>query len=176
MDGRFCGSLLKSTQWKKLVCVDPYTFFHDYSYQDSMNTQLDSDAEKRYLATKTRLETVAGPGRVELLRKTSLEAVKEFADESLDFVYIDANHEYTYVLHDILAWYPKVRKGGILAGDDVFSTRLEDYTNNNNMLITFDKDSETWGVFGVYPAILEAQRQLGIQFTIQGTQFYYGKP
>lgn len=174
--GDFAEALLKHTECKKLFCVDPYIFFNDFSYRDSMNLKLHSDADKRYQAAKRRLEGVAGPGRVEILRKTSMEAVHNFQDESLDFVYIDANHEYKYALEDILAWYRKIRSGGLLAGDDVFSTRIEDYNNNNNMLITFDKDSSTWGVFGVYPAVLEAQRQLGISFTIQGTQFYYVKP
>ena len=43
------------------------------------------------------------------------------------------------------------------------------------MLIKFGNNSETWGIFGVYPALLEAERILGIQFVIQGTQFYYIK-
>jgi predicted O-methyltransferase YrrM len=38
--------------------------------------------------------------------------------ETLDFVYIDANHDYDSVMVDICLWYPKIRKGGILAGHD----------------------------------------------------------
>ncbi len=174
--GDFAEALLKHTECKKLVCVDPYIFFNDFSYRDSINLKLHSDAEKYYQEAKGRLELVSGADRVEILRKTSMEAVHHFQEESLDFVYIDANHEYKYALEDILAWYPKIRSGGLLAGDDVFSTHIEDYNNNNNMLITFDKDSSTWGVFGVYPAVLEAQRKLGISFTIKGTQFYYENP
>jgi glycosyltransferase involved in cell wall biosynthesis len=52
------------------------------------------------------------------LRTTSLEAAKKFPDASLDFVFIDASHEYSDVLDDIKAWWPKVKPGGIMAGDD----------------------------------------------------------
>lgn len=53
-----------------------------------------------------------------LIRKTSMEAVKDFADESLDFVYIDGNHGLKYVVEDLWEWSKKVRKGGIIAGHD----------------------------------------------------------
>lgn len=48
----------------------------------------------------------------------SLMASDLVKDESLDFVYIDAGHEYIEVKLDFMAWYPKVRKGGIVSGHD----------------------------------------------------------
>jgi len=52
------------------------------------------------------------------IRTTSIEASKLYEDNSLDFVLIDASHKYIDVKEDIINWLPKVRKGGILAGDD----------------------------------------------------------
>ena len=52
------------------------------------------------------------------IRMASVDAAKFFPDESLDFVFIDASHEEQDVKDDIDAWYPKVKKGGVLAGDD----------------------------------------------------------
>lgn len=52
------------------------------------------------------------------LKMTSIDASLMFADKSLDFVFIDASHEYAHVLLDIDAWLPKVKPGGILAGHD----------------------------------------------------------
>ena len=55
---------------------------------------------------------------VELIRKTSMDAVKDFGDGSLDFVYIDANHKFRYIAEDIYEWSKKVRTGGIVSGHD----------------------------------------------------------
>lgn len=49
---------------------------------------------------------------VNIVRSDSVEASKLYADESLDFVFIDASHHYKYVKADLDAWYPKVKKGG----------------------------------------------------------------
>jgi predicted O-methyltransferase YrrM len=49
----------------------------------------------------------------------SLEASKLYANKSLDFVFIDASHEYEDIKNDIIHWLPKVKIGGILAGHDM---------------------------------------------------------
>lgn len=48
----------------------------------------------------------------------SVKIAKQYQDLSLDFVFLDASHEYEDVLADLNAWYPKVRYGGVLAGHD----------------------------------------------------------
>jgi len=55
------------------------------------------------------------------IRKPSIEAANQFQDHSLDFVFIDASHEYEDVKNDIKAWLPKVKKNGILAGHDYYT-------------------------------------------------------
>ena len=52
----------------------------------------------------------------------SVSASKRYKDKSLHFVFIDANHDYEYVMADLQAWYTKVKVGGLLAGDD-FGTK-----------------------------------------------------
>jgi len=52
------------------------------------------------------------------IREYSHEAVKRFKDNTLDFVYIDANHEFESVIEDMEIWFPKLKLGGILSGHD----------------------------------------------------------
>ena len=56
-----------------------------------------------------------------IIKDYSVEAAKDIPDESLDFVYIDGAHDYDNVKADIKAWAPKVKIGGIIAGDDFYS-------------------------------------------------------
>jgi SAM-dependent methyltransferase len=56
--------------------------------------------------------------RVKLIRKFSVEACKEFEDKSLDFVFIDAGHEFDDCYNDIINWYPKVKENGLIIGHD----------------------------------------------------------
>lgn len=48
----------------------------------------------------------------------TLDAAKLFEDNSIDFCFIDAAHDYESVKKDIMAYWPKVKNGGILAGHD----------------------------------------------------------
>jgi hypothetical protein len=54
------------------------------------------------------------------LKVTSEEASKKFEDKSLDFVFLDASHEYEDIKSDIQNWLPKVKPGGIIAGHDYY--------------------------------------------------------
>lgn len=52
-------------------------------------------------------------------RAKSTNAAKQVEDESLDFVFIDARHDYQYVKEDIEAWSLKVKPGGYITGHDI---------------------------------------------------------
>lgn len=49
----------------------------------------------------------------------SFNVAKLFPDQYLTFVFLDACHDYYSFKRDLQAWLPKVRPGGMIAGDDV---------------------------------------------------------
>ncbi len=48
----------------------------------------------------------------------STRAARLFPPGSVDFAFIDGDHQYESVLADLRAWWPKVKPGGLLAGHD----------------------------------------------------------
>lgn len=108
--GQFTRYLLK--EGAKVYAVDPWLEYPDYGdpkvhFQDRQNEIYES-ARKR----------LSGYDNCVLVRKTSMEAVKDFKDNSLDFVYIDGHHGFKYVTEDIYEWSKKVKSGGIISGHD----------------------------------------------------------
>lgn len=73
-------------------------------------------ARQDYLYEKTKKRLAPYDCRV--LRKSSMDAVNDFGAESLDFVYIDAEHSFRGIAEDLYEWYLRVRKGGVIAGHD----------------------------------------------------------
>lgn len=70
-------------------------------------------------AARANLARCCGPdGPYALVEADSVQAATLYADQSVDFCYIDADHTEAAVARDIEAWLPKMRPGGILAGHD----------------------------------------------------------
>lgn len=71
-----------------------------------------------YNAEKCFDRLTANNPKIQKVKNGSLEEAREYADRSLDGVYIDANHKYLNCKNDIKAWLPKIKKGGWIAGHD----------------------------------------------------------
>lgn len=63
--------------------------------------------------------------RIRFITKPSVKAAHKFDDGYFDYVYIDAGHTYEDVLSDIQAWWPKVMRGGMLAGHDSWKKEVK---------------------------------------------------
>ena len=102
----------------KIYGVDPYITYKNYRKHPK-----EIDYEEMYLIADNLLNTWGG----KLIRKTSMEALADIPDESLDFVYIDGNHSFPYIAQDIYEWSRKVRKGGVVSGHDYFNDSHNPY-------------------------------------------------
>jgi hypothetical protein len=175
--GSFSRRLLESTTCKKLYCVDPYKHFDDDIYPDAINNHTQESFDQVYKSTQKSLECFGD--RVEFIRLCSSEAVKFFENESLDFVYIDGNHDYKIVEEDIRLWYPKVKKGGYLCGDDIYSLDLSEHDSDNNVTRIWTRNIDgspaCWGKYGTYTACLTNEKLYGIKFVYEDTQFSHHK-
>lgn len=104
--GLYSEVLLKAIPGLTLYCIDPWEPYYE---------TLSARKQRRvYQETQSRLS--AWP--VKYIVKRSMDALADIADDSLDFVYIDANHDFEHASEDVPGWYKRVRKGGILAGHD----------------------------------------------------------
>lgn len=107
--GRHAKLLALANPEATIYCIDPWRVYDGYDepYTPAM-------MEEIYTGARNRLRNT----RCVIMRQSSMEAVKDFEDESLDFAYIDGNHEFQHVTNDIAEWSKKVREGGIIAGHD----------------------------------------------------------
>jgi len=154
--GEYSHHLLSTWLGRRLHLIDPWTSLDNY--QDCLSAS-DQENELRLTDTIERLKVFADRYRIH--RKLSLEAVNEFQDSELDFVYIDANHAYDYVRADLDAWFPKVKRGGIFAGHD------------------FMDGVESYGVFGVQSAVEEFAEKHHLPFFLtqeQSPSWYFFVP
>jgi predicted O-methyltransferase YrrM len=80
------------------------------------------------------------------IKTQSVLASQQFDDASIDFLFLDASHEYEDVKDDILAWWPKIKKGGYFAGHDYYDNiewggvkkAVDEYFVNHNIKIQKD--------------------------------------
>ncbi len=111
--GVFSEALCKANPDIMLYAIDAWTPYK--GYRDHVGKgELDSFHKK----TIERLEKY----NAKVIKGFSMDIVQDFDDESLDFVYIDSNHDFQNTTNDIIEWSKKVKKGGIIAGHDYCET------------------------------------------------------
>jgi hypothetical protein len=112
--GEYAEILLKANPQLRLYGVDPWDC-HAFPPGIKGWTQNQADYDGFYEQAVKRLSPY--PNHT-IIRKYSMDALADFEDNSLDFAYIDGNHNFENAARDILGWQRKVRPGGILAGHD----------------------------------------------------------
>lgn len=116
--------LLRHTSIQKYTGVDPYVpydpedgFHQQVSHLSTRGAQYAFDCLFNWVNT---IRLAPYGERYQLIRKSSVEAAADFEDGSLDCVFIDGDHRYDAVLQDLRAWFPKVKPGCLILGDDYY--------------------------------------------------------
>jgi len=107
----------KSSKNIKFYAVDTWEGSEEISHKETIE-KLKNENLTLFDIFNHHIQMCGVQEQVMPLKTTSVEAAKQFEDNSLDFVHIDASHDYENVLVDIIAWYPKVKPGGFITGDD----------------------------------------------------------
>jgi SAM-dependent methyltransferase len=104
-----CVEIINSNKDIEFFCVDTWQGSKEHIFSENNVNQL-------YQTFKSNMKPLEGFYK-EIISKSTT-ASQYFENESLDFIFIDASHEYEDVKDDIKSWLPKLKKGGIIAGDD----------------------------------------------------------
>jgi len=116
--GDYSETLITRHPNLELYLIDSWQAYPGGTKVKIMGQIVDADDEVFNEAFRFTAKRFKEYSNVCLLPKSSKEAVKDFKDTSLDFVYIDADHRLEMVINDIVLWSPKVKPGGIIAGHD----------------------------------------------------------
>jgi len=105
--GDYSYTLCKQNPQAQIYCIDAWV-----PYQDG-DTYRQHQENKHYAEKRLGIFTNGN-----IIQSDSMDALDRFADNSLDAVYIDANHDLPHATNDIYYWSKKVRSGGIVSGHD----------------------------------------------------------
>lgn len=126
-EGSYSRWLVRQIKGLKLYGIDLWDSYPGYK---------DFQKHNLHEAKQKAIDNVKGYD-VEFIQDWSDKAADQFEDGSLDFVFIDGNHQFEWVVADIAKWSKKVRPGGIVYGHD-----YDDYTNHRR-----------WNEMSVIPAV-----------------------
>lgn len=107
--GRFAEITCGRHRALRLTCVDAWSVYPGY-------TDFTVQAELDRMEQEARVKLA--PYGTTFIKAWSVEGAKQFADGSISWLYIDANHAFEALVSDLAAWVPKVRPGGIVSGHD----------------------------------------------------------
>lgn len=103
---------------KKLYTIDPFLLYDKDGLRQGAPgiflSQNNADNIKNMFVKNIQPYS----NRVEFIQAKSEEVFDQFADGSLDYIFIDGEHSYESVARDIKNYYGKVTLGGIIAGHD----------------------------------------------------------
>lgn len=124
--GEFSTSILRIMRPRKLHLIDPWAFESKYPSRmyGGGKAKNQGDMDRIALSVYKRFKDTPN---VIIHREPSSVALPKFNDSYFDWIYIDGNHSYEFVLADLRMCMTVTRSGGVIAGDDLMWRRREGY-------------------------------------------------
>lgn len=137
-------SILKELNINELILIDPYKNYNIvYGRKDLKKDYQGLKLRKardrvRYMVNKDT--------RLTLIEESSDQAFKKLKEylARFDFIYIDGNHAYDFVLRDMENYYKLLANGGLLCGDDI--DQPEVFRAVRDFSKKYNKDVKIWGL------------------------------
>jgi hypothetical protein len=153
LKGEMSASLLRQRRNLTLLMVDRWTNDpsnkSDPKFYSRDNSYFESSMRAAIASTDFASD------RRTIIKESSLKAASTVEDDSLDFVFIDADHGYEECLSDIRAWFPKLRSNGIMCGHDYHRPNypeegvkraVDEFLMGSGMRLETDRDN-TWFLY-----------------------------
>ena len=116
--GQFAEAVLQQCpEVSRYLLVDPWRNLSNWNKPANQTDEIFEQFRAEALARTA----FAADRRIEL-RGTTREVIARVPDASLDFIYIDGDHTLRGIVVDLLRWWPKLREGAWMAGDDLSPT------------------------------------------------------
>ena len=149
--GFHAKQILDNTAIDKLFLIDPMQYYPN----DAFATDVLRFGGFELLVKNIKTHLNQHESRYTWFRRPSITIQnQEIPDESLDAVFIDADHSYDAVSKDLPFWWKKLKKGGWLLGDDYNSCHpgttkaVYEFKIKNNLDITFlTKPNNTYPIY-----------------------------
>lgn len=127
---------------KRYVLVDLWA--HQANYRDSANfgTAVHQSFKREALHN---VAPYVSKGIVEVCQGYTTECAKRYANNTFDFIYVDARHDYKGVLQDLEVWYPLLKPGGIFAGHDYVTQNDGPKQGGQDWTINYDGTRDATG-------------------------------
>lgn len=108
MRGQFTIQMLRGLKPKQIHCIDPWLPYGEHAPLWHNGPRIADEI----------IPALSNIPEVKVHVKKSQDAIDEFPDEFFDFLYIDGLHTYAQVKLDLDLYWPKVKQGGVIIGDD----------------------------------------------------------
>jgi hypothetical protein len=159
-EGDFSEQILSTIEPRRLHLIDPWKHEEGELCQESRYGGFGSHGQamldERYEGVKHRFAKEMHADQVRVHRELSNVASGDFSDSYFDWIYVDGNHLYEFVKQDLELYYPKIKPGGYITGDD-YGVR-------------------GWWENGVQRAVDEfVSRKPDLKLEVKGTQFIIEK-